>query len=364
MRPTLLLCLALLGCEADALDADAGGDGLDAAIDAADGRPDRGFDLATFDAAGDLTVEPDVALDGAADLALDGAADLALDSGPALDRGPQDPDLGAPDPDAGSQDPDHGPPDPDPEPEPDFGQPDAEPDPDLGPPEPDAAPEPDATPDAAPEPDPAPISDDFPGPTLAPHWSIYGPDAVDLELRDGALHLAPRPFALWFDRNRGPLVYQLVDADFRVTARVRARLRSDPTQPPAETVHLGGLMARDPATPPENYAFIVVGRDVDDLSVETKNTIDGRSAFVGPPWPSSDAALRVCRLGATFRFYKRPIEGGPWQLADTFDRPDLPATLQVGAIAYTNSAMPDLTVAFDEIIFAPAADEADCIAED
>ncbi|MEZ4432245.1 MAG: hypothetical protein R3F65_07505 [bacterium] len=119
-------------------------------------------------------------------------------------------------------------------------------------------------------------------------------------------------------------------------------------------------MARDPVTPPEDYVFIVVGRDIDDLSVETKTTLAGRSAYTGPPWPSSDAALRICRLGDTFRLYKRPIDGGEWILADTFDRPDLPATLQVGAIAYTNSAMPDLTVAFEEIVFAPAAAEADC----
>lgn len=339
MRPSLWICLALLGCEADALDPvpDAAG-AADAGADAQRrdlGGRDAALDDAGHDAAGDATA--DMILDAAG---TDGAlgADATPEDAAPEDAAPED----ATPPDAALED--ATPADATPE---DATPADATP----------ADATPDMTPDAGP---PGPRSDDFDGATLAPRWQIYRPEAVDLTVQGGALHLAPRPFALWFDRERGPLVYQPVDGDFRATARVRARRRAAPDEPPDQLVHLGGLMARDPVTPPEDYVFIVVGRDIDDLSVETKTTVAGRSAYTGPPWPDSDAALRICRLGDTFRLYKRPIDGGEWILADTFDRPDLPATLQVGAIAYTNSAMPDLTVAFEEIVFAPAAAEADC----
>lgn len=222
----------------------------------------------------------------------------------------------------------------------------------------------DAEPDMMPFDGPA-RSDDFESAPLADFWQIFNPQLFAREVRDGALWLTPQGFGLWFDRNTGPMVHQAVSGDFRVSARVRARRASAPDEPPPQVVHLGGLIARDPRSPPENYLFIVVGRDVNDLSVETKTTEGGRSVFEGPAWPhGSDAELRLCRLGADFHMYKRPIEGGAWELAGRFERPDLPQTLQVGAIAYTNSAQPDLTVGFEEIVFADVFGEDDCLADD
>ncbi len=227
--------------------------------------------------------------------------------------------------------------------------------------------EPDRAVDAAVEPDMAPFdgparSDDFEAGPLGARWRLFNPQLFEHEVRDGALWMTPRGFGLWFDRNTGPMIYQPVTGDFRVTARVRARRASAPDEPPPQVVHLGGLIARDPRTPPENYVFIVVGRDIDDLSVETKTTEGGRSAFEGPMWPhGSDAELRLCRLGADFHMYKRPVDGGEWALAATFERPELPPTLQVGAIAYTNSREPDLTVGFEEIEFADVFELADCL---
>lgn len=221
----------------------------------------------------------------------------------------------------------------------------------------------DAEPDMAPFEGPA-RSDDFEAGPLGRSWQLFNPQLFEHAVRDGALWMTPRVFGLWFDRNTGPMIYQSVTGDFRVTARVRARRASALDEPPDQAVHLGGLMARDPRTPPENYVFVVVGRDIDDLSVETKTTEAGRSVFEGPMWPhGSDAELRLCRLGADFHMYKRPIDGGEWALAATFERPDLPPTLQVGAIAYTNSREPDLSVGFEEIHFADVFEEADCLAD-
>jgi hypothetical protein len=119
-------------------------------------------------------------------------------------------------------------------------------------------------------------------------------------------------------------------------------------------------MARDPAAPPNNYVFIVVGNDVNDVSVETKTTVNSASTYTGPSSASSDAELRLCRVGSMFRLLKRDIAGGAWVEGALFDRPDLPAAVQVGAVIYASSGTPDLVVTFEEITFAPASALADC----
>jgi hypothetical protein len=104
------------------------------------------------------------------------------------------------------------------------------------------------------------------------------------------------------------MVYKLVNGDFTATSRVRARRASTPADPPAQSIHLGGLIARHPTAAAEDYVFIVVGNDENDLSVETKTTTNGASTYNGPTWPSGDAELRICRRGATFRMLKRDVE--------------------------------------------------------
>ncbi len=101
-----------------------------------------------------------------------------------------------------------------------------------------------------------------------------------------------------------------------------------------------------------------MGYDENDVSVETKTTTSGVSTYDGPSAPSSDAELRVCRIGATLRLRKR-TGGGAWQDAAVYDRPDLPPTLRVGPVVYANASPPDLDVAFDEVVFASPT-PADC----
>lgn len=193
----------------------------------------------------------------------------------------------------------------------------------------------------------------------------FRPEVLNISVGNGSLSLRLDQQALWYNANRGPLVYKFVTGNFKVTSRVRVRKASNPADPPTNTVHLGGLMARDPqgemAGATENYVFIVTGFDEMDLSVETKTTVNSVSTYDGPAWPSGDAELRVCRIGTTFYLYKRAIGDATFVLAQTYDRPDLPAKLQVGANVYSASA-PDLVANFDEITFADAANEADCAA--
>jgi hypothetical protein len=175
---------------------------------------------------------------------------------------------------------------------------------------------------------------------------VISPDAVDIDVVDGAVRLTLTRRALWFQNQRGVLVGQPVTGDFTAVARVSATTRAGaPLTPPAShTVELGGLMARSEDSARENSVFVVVGTDADGLSVETKSTRDGDSHFDGPDWDAAAADLRLCRSGSIFSAWKRPAgSSDPWSLAAHWDRPDLPTTLRVGPNIYSDGT-PDLVV--------------------
>jgi hypothetical protein len=193
-------------------------------------------------------------------------------------------------------------------------------------------------------------------------WSVFNPSAVSISTENDSLILTLRSRRLWFMNERGVLVYQLVSGNFKITAEVHAMKNSDPSQPPGGdgTVQLGGLMARNGTGGPENYVFIVLGDDGNGLSIETKNTVDSFSKYDGPSWDSSEAELRLCRFGSTYNLYKKHIgTNEAWMLADSFDRPDLPESLQVGANIYTDS-VPDLRLRFDHLRIESITSESDC----
>lgn len=200
-------------------------------------------------------------------------------------------------------------------------------------------------------------------------WSVYQPGRVDFSTSGGQLlaHVPTPNASLWFNAAAGSLLYRSVEGDFKATTSVHARRSSDPQQAPNQTVDLAGLMARNPdAGSGQNYVFVVVGYDVDDLSVEIKYTTNSTSNYIGPSWPNGDAELRICRVGNDYRLYARATPGsGAWQLRNganpfPFTRNDLPCTLQVGLIAYSNQPAPDMTGYFDDVRFAPVADVAAC----
>jgi hypothetical protein len=207
-----------------------------------------------------------------------------------------------------------------------------------------------------------PGSDMFDGSSLDPSWQVLNPGAVSITVSGGSLSLELTQAALWYQASQGVLVFKEVTGNFKATARVHAHRTTNPAEPPITAVELGGLMARSPAGPPENYVFIVVGRDENDISVETKTTVNSQSTYLGPTWPSAEAELRVCRVGSDFLLLKRPVAGGAWIAAASYARPDLPATLAVGPNIYSLN-QPDLTVRFDEVVFAEVSDAAGCSAD-
>jgi hypothetical protein len=207
------------------------------------------------------------------------------------------------------------------------------------------------------------LSDEFEGGALDPSWSALHGETVDISVHDGALFLRPNQSILWFNGSEGMQLSKKVTGDFKATSTVHARKASNPSVPPDVGPDLGGVMARNPSAPPENYVFIVVGHDQDDVSVETKSTMSSNSVYQGPTWPSGDAELRVCRVGGAFMLFKRAIGDTTWQTAMAYTRPDLPATLDVGPNAYAylmGGGVPDFVVSFDRFAFANVGGMADC----
>jgi hypothetical protein len=203
------------------------------------------------------------------------------------------------------------------------------------------------------------LSDDFEDGNLD-GWNLLNPGTATVTVESGALRLEPFQ-SLWFDGSSAILVWKPVSGNFKVTSTVRTRSVAMPGSPPTLPVRLGGLMARNPdTTNGESYVFVVAGFDVNDLSVEWKTTVDSCSELFGPTWPSGDAELRLCRIDCTFYLYARELGGGAWQLQNTFDRPDLPGVVQVGAMAYANGFPPDVVATFESIDFDSVGSVADC----
>lgn len=206
--------------------------------------------------------------------------------------------------------------------------------------------------------DPTALDDDFDDPAL-PGWTTFRPEAASATVEGGVLHLDPAVNTVWLDGSTSILLWKEVEGDFMVTAAVRSHQAGNVDVPPPSGFRFGGLMARDGGGGPENYVFIVLGTDTDP-SVETKSTVDSGSTYQGPSWPTARGEVRVCRIGSRFELYVRETDGA-WQLSNGFDRPDLPAALQVGPIAYNNAPTAELRVSFDFVDFEPLDDFADCL---
>jgi hypothetical protein len=187
-------------------------------------------------------------------------------------------------------------------------------------------------------------------------WQTINPGSVDISATESGLAMTLVKRALWFQTSKGVLFYTVIDGDFRVSATVETSKTSDSSVDPGGdgTVQLAGLMARADV-PQENYVFITVGADASGLSVETKSTTNGSSKFAGPDWPSGDAELELCRIGTTFTLWKRAVGStDDFTLAQTYQRPDLAGSLQVGTNIYSDSP-PDITAVFGDLTIEPLA---------
>lgn len=193
------------------------------------------------------------------------------------------------------------------------------------------------------------LSDEFDGAASLERWTSHGAAegwremirtvAVDA---GGVLRMEPTVSG-WYADFRGPFLYQEVTGDFVATTRVRAR--GTGSDLPATTWSLAGLMVREPRATTaanwepraENWLFATTGiaGQAGQPVIETKTTVNGRSALNLHPVPAGWMELRIVRVRADFLVFARAEGAAEWTLQERFYRPDLPRTLQVGVNAYS-----------------------------
>lgn len=209
------------------------------------------------------------------------------------------------------------------------------------------------------------LDDDFEDGVLT-GWNLYRPQDASVVETGGVLRIEPVANTVWFQGSTSIFVWKEVTGDFKVTSHVVVRrLPPNEGSPPLVAFRLGGIMARDGASVSgEDYVFIVLGADDDAVSVEAKTTDDSQSTYDGTPVVAGgEADLRLCRIGSEFRYYYRE-PAGVWQAHSVIPsvmRPDLPAVLQVGPVAYANNASPDLRVAYESVDFSAISSFAECL---
>ena len=197
------------------------------------------------------------------------------------------------------------------------------------------------------------FSDDFEGTGLDASWSILHPEMATVSVNGGRLLLQVDVTGNWYQTQESVLVHKLITGDFDVRSTVRVARTSNPAQPPAAEYRLGGILARDPASTPGNSNFVHVavgaGSFAVPMAAEWKSTDDSSSAYDFTPLAQTEAELRLTRTGNVFAMYYRVIGAMTWELLHSQMRSDLPATMQVGLMAYDPNGVVNITASFDEI---------------
>lgn len=166
----------------------------------------------------------------------------------------------------------------------------------------------------------------------------------------------------WYNNRDGLLRYHTVTAtSFDARARVTVLNTALDGLPTATQYRIAALAAHDPdRTDPNtdlNYVHIGPGVINGDYGVEYKTNVNSVSTFpytpfsAVHPWTSD---IRIVRTGSNFAMMARTTAGADllsedsWATLTTFVRADLPATLQIGIMAYANPTVHDVVGRFHE----------------
>lgn len=199
-----------------------------------------------------------------------------------------------------------------------------------------------------------PLSDEFTDSSSLSNWSRIHEeeqwfadqlDQLDINQSESDRMVVVPHTVVWFEDFRGPYLYKEVTGDFVVSTDVRATGR-DGISIPQSQFSLSGLMVRTPRgitpgtwTPGgENYVFFSLGHGNNGGSafqVEVKTTTNSNSILALTTVAAGNAILQIARLG-DYVIVLRKEPGQPWAVHNRYDRSDFPATVQVGAVAYTN----------------------------
>ena len=193
------------------------------------------------------------------------------------------------------------------------------------------------------------------------NWNADQLQTYDInQTQSGRMVMAPHT-VVWYENWRGPMAFKEVTGDFVITTQVHISDRDDIGVPDADDVpgeaqySLGGVMIRtprdinDPLTDwqpgsmsndgtnnGENYIFLSMGHGTDgDFTFEVKTTRNSNSQLELTPVDSDTANLQLARIGDVV-IASLQIPGQDWIVHRRYTRPDMPETMQVGLVSYTD----------------------------
>lgn len=181
---------------------------------------------------------------------------------------------------------------------------------------------------------------------------------------DGQMVMQPHT-VVWYGDWRGPLVYKEVTGDFVVTTRMTITDRDNVGGSDADNVpgdgqfSLGGLMIRTPraitngaadwqpgsgvedgTNNGENYVFLSMDytSGSNNFSFEVKTTRNSNSVLEITPLAQTpnEVELRIARVGNSIIALHRRVGEANWTVHRRYSRPDMPATMQVGMVTYSD----------------------------
>ncbi len=162
---------------------------------------------------------------------------------------------------------------------------------------------------------------------------------------EGHLTMIPWTTA-WFDDYRSTLLFKEVTGDFIFTILVSSSNKAEDDQP-SSSFSLSGAMIRTPtgmtdapiewSQGNENYVFLSIGSaNVTNVpKFEVKSTINSNSVLNYNPVSGLTALIRLIKIdGAIVVLHQIPGEN--FVVRQRYDRSDMPDTLQVGMVTYTD----------------------------
>ena len=186
-------------------------------------------------------------------------------------------------------------------------------------------------------------------------WRLFRPETAAVYSDGEDLLLQPLMESQWKDDGAGPMLIREITGDFSIEARVHILGAKDGAQLPSTGRQQGGLMVRQHRHDDrENHLLLSIGNVGNpNMRVLYQSTRNSRSALKMEKTGHNVMDLRIVRQGAAFQCWMKTPAAAEWQLLESFDRPDLGATLEIGPAAYAHFSgdgpkmYPDLLVRFE-----------------
>jgi hypothetical protein len=165
------------------------------------------------------------------------------------------------------------------------------------------------------------------------------------------LQLVPAANQAWYGQGSGPALFLPTrpSGDFVIATQINPHLVGNVNARPTADYNVCGLIARG-VSDPSDWVFVASGR--------------GTTNIYGVTAPAWQGELRLCRIGSTFRMYRRMNgDTGFVELTPTFNRTDLTGAVDVGLAANGYTAAPNVQCDYDWVRLGSVSTLADCTAE-